>query len=293
MYSVSETGVTTITAADAETLFRETIRGFVYHEIPGMQVQFNANSGKAWVNDVEFRITNPTSKEFNLCLSGYNFPGRWSKFFTEYTQAEPFAEFLARCKMLQATQINGYTCAQRNHHNLGNCLHAVNYRPPGPGQAPQVNMYGRSSLFSPVGVVDIGFGLAIIKWIKENSRQRVRVDDFSLVWRTTQVQVMTWKLIVSLRLLGIIKHEDELPNTQMGIMLKSHIKDARNGTLPTLTMFSRQGLRYLEMEASGYFENPPVFYPVVPATHTPDFVGKLPLEEKIDYELEWVEDMQV
>lgn len=279
---------------DAETLFTEIIRGFVWETLPGMQSQYSANDGRAWINDVELEITHPLSKKFNLCLSGYHFPNRWNKFFTEYTQAAPFAEFLGKCRLLQPTQISGYTCATRSHHNLGNCLHAVNYRAPGANQLPQVTLYGRSSLFSPVGVLDIGFGLAVVEWIAKNSRQRIKQENFRLVWRTSQIQVMSWKLLLSLRLLNIIEKPEDLPDTNMGRLLRMHIEDSYRGIFPTLRMFARQGHKYIEMEEKGYFNNPKVFYPEIPLSHTPEFVGKRTADEFVDYEVdavEWLEDM--
>lgn len=284
--------------ADTPTeLYKKVLLDFLYDGRDIFKESFvissTADSVRSGINDVELIIRQPLAENFNLGLSGYHFPMRWSKFFYEYTQAEPFSEFLDQSKLLQPFQVSGFTCAVRAKHNLGNCLHAATYRAPALGKPGRVTLYSRSSLFAPVGVLDIGFGLSIIKWLEQNSRQRIKDGTIELAWVCSQLQFMSWKALLPIRMFHLIKNKEDLPDTKTGKMIYSHILDAERGTLPTLRMFARQGRKYVEFEAEGKFDSPEIFYPEIPDSHRPGYAGKFRDGDIIDYSIEateWLED---
>jgi len=278
-----------IEADTATELYKKVLWNFVLDGEglgPSHNSLYNADSGRAWVTDGNFFIRNPLGEQFNLIHSGYIFPNRWAKFWTEYTQQGEMQQFLEDCRMRQPFEEIGYTCPVRANHKLGNCLHAINFRSAGMGQKAQVTLMSRSSLFAPTAVLDLGFGLAIARWIVENTRQRIKPDDISLLWQCSQVQVMSWKMLLPLRMFGLIKMEDDLPDTRMGNLLRSHLQNSRRGRLPTLRMFARQGIKYLEFEESGRFDNPPFFPSTVPEAYDPNSQIKIREGEHIDYEID-------
>lgn len=251
---VKDTHVTILRATNALDAYRQLIQLFL-DEGGGITEIYTTNSNslmRAWFNDI-ILIVDDIVTPMDLALSGYTFPQRWSKFLREYTDEQEFPAFLKRASKASPWTESGYSVPWNGKHTHGPCITGISVRTADGEKKPMISLHSRASMVAPVGVLDLGLASSVARAIIQlNPKQP---PTFGLTWHISLCQAISWKLLLSCALLGIMDYEGNgLPDTSMGRMIKSHAYDAVYAPerLPTLKMLKRQAMKFGTLVTEGH-----------------------------------------
>lgn len=205
----------------AQDVYWETIRRFLeddHEEYPTYadSVTDTNNFHLVTSNGIILDIFDPLGSTWDLRFwSPFNYPRRWNKLLKDYLNPDKSKKLfkLLTTKSANRQRESGMVFLEpedmyreegiilgtpRARHTHGPCLFGISFRS---WPMPTVTVTTRSTFFNPIGVLDLGLGLAVCEIL---GKQLGYGKNLRLRWNISQFQLSAYKILPLLANMGLL-----------------------------------------------------------------------------------------